>query len=304
MSSRKKQSLIQFSSSENTLSKAQISEIFNLADGLSTGKIKGQTFQGLTGALLFLEASTRTRLSFETACAREGVHPLVFSGGGTSLEKGETYEDTVLNIAAMEPAFMIIRSGDDLDMEAVQAKISMPIINAGWGRKGHPTQALLDIFTLYKKFGSFESQRLLIVGDILHSRVAASHFELSKILGYELAFCGPTEFLPQWPGMKVMSTLKEGLEWATAAMALRVQLERHDSKYSLSEYRQHYGFTAQNLKALFADSVIMHPGPINQNTELDSGVLQDPRIQVLQQVRHGVYIRQALIHQLISGGPS
>jgi aspartate carbamoyltransferase catalytic subunit len=299
MSSRKK-SLIQLSS----LDQSQIREIFNLADGLSSGKIKGQTFQGLTGALLFLEASTRTRLSFETACAREGVYPLIFSGGGTSLEKGETYEDTVLNIAAMDPAFMIIRSSDDLDMEAIQGKISMPVINAGWGRKGHPTQALLDIYTLYKKFGSVEGQRLLIVGDVIHSRVAASHFELSKILGYELAFCGPKEFLPQWSEMKVISTLKEGLEWATAAMALRVQLERHDSKYSLSEYRHHYGFTAENLKALSANAAIMHPGPINQNTELDSGVLQDPRIQVLQQVRHGVYIRQALIHQIVSGGQS
>lgn len=304
MSSRNTNPLISFNSLGNPpnkpLEKSKLDQLFDLADQLSTGQKKAHGVLGLTGALLFFEASTRTRMSFETACVREGVHPLIFSAAGTSLEKGETFEDTVLNIAAMQPSFMIIRAGEELDLESVQKKISMPILNAGWGKKGHPTQALLDVFTMKMKLGAYEKQRLLIVGDVKHSRVAASHFELAKILNYEIALCGPAEFLPQWEGVRSFATLQEGLQWATVAMALRVQLERHDSKYSLAEYRGLYGFTLESLTQLSPQALIMHPGPINQGTEFDTAVLSDPRTQVLEQVRNGVFIRQALIHQILA----
>ncbi|MNJ92485.1 Aspartate carbamoyltransferase [compost metagenome] len=299
MSSRLQTSLIDFASFE----KSKINSLFSLAEQISTETADFKKREGLTGALLFFEASTRTRLSFETACARVGVHPLVMDGSsGTSLEKGETLEDTVLNVAAMQPSFLVIRSGEDLDFNALAKKTSLPILNAGWGKRGHPTQALLDVFTIRKKLGSCENQRLLIVGDVRHSRVAASHFELAKLLNYEIALCGPEGFLPENSAVRVFASLKEGLAWATVAMALRVQLERHDQKYSLAEYRSRYGFTCDNLMALSPQALIMHPGPINQGTELDTEVLADPRAMILEQVKNGVFIRQALIQQILSQG--
>ena len=195
----------------------------------------------------------------------------------------------------------MIRAGDELDFEDLRKKVSMPILNAGWGKKGHPTQALLDAYTIRKYLGTCEKQKLLIVGDVRHSRVASSHFELAKILGYEVALCGPASFLPEKTSARVFSSLQEGLELATVAMALRVQLERHAESYSLETYRAQYGFTKQNLKVLSDKALIMHPGPINQGTEMDADVLQDPRCKVLQQVSSGVLIRQAIIDTFCLG---
>ncbi|WP_374078154.1 aspartate carbamoyltransferase catalytic subunit [Bdellovibrio bacteriovorus] len=299
MSSRNNKSILDLLSLEKT----KIDSLFSVADKLSANESIPFEGFGKTGALLFFEASTRTRMSFETACARLGIYPLLLDGkSGTSLEKGETLEDTVLNVDAMKPSFLVIRCGDDLDLKALSEKVQSPILNAGWGKKGHPTQALLDAYTIRKHLGSCEKQKVLIVGDVRHSRVASSHFELAKKLNYEVALCGPKEFLPETGGHKVFSSLKEGLEWATVAMALRVQLERHSSQYSLADYRDQYGFTVKNLKNLSAKALIMHPGPINQGTELDSEVLQDPRCQVLDQVSNGVLIRQSLIYATLSEG--
>lgn len=257
---------------------------------------------GRTGALLFFEASTRTRMSFETASARLGIHPMILDAvSGTSLEKGETLEDTVLNVAAMQPSYLVIRAGDELDFNLLASKVSMPIFNAGWGKKGHPTQALLDAYTIRKHFGTCEGQRLLIVGDVRHSRVASSHFELAEKLGYEVALCGPKEFLREDFNGRIFADLKQGLEWATAAMTLRVQLERHAQNYSLDAYRNLYGFTAENLKHLSQRALIMHPGPINQGTELDANVLLDPRCKVLDQVSNGVLVRQSIIYTVLEG---
>ena len=294
MSSRNSHSVLDLKS----LTSEYVGRIFSVADGYAGSDVSRLATKGCgkTGALLFFEASTRTRLSFETACARLGVHPLRLDGkAGTSLEKGETLEDTVLNVAAMSPDFLVIRCGDDLDLAALRSQVSMPILNAGWGKKGHPTQALLDAYTIRKYLGTCEKQKVLVVGDVRHSRVAASHFELANILGYEVALCGPEEFLPQNPTVPVFSSLKEGLSWATVAMALRVQLERHESSFLLKDYRAAYGFTAENLKNLSAKALIMHPGPINQGTEMDSEILQDSRCNVLAQVASGVLVRQALI---------
>jgi len=300
MSSRNNKSILDLLS----LEKNKIDSLFSTADKIAKGELSldSKGF-GKTGALLFFEASTRTRMSFETACARLGIHPLLLDGkSGTSLEKGETLEDTVLNVDAMKPEFLVIRCGDDLDLKSLSQKVQSPILNAGWGKKGHPTQALLDAYTIRRNLGSCDGKKVLIVGDIRHSRVAASHFELSQKLGYEVALCGPQDFLPENPPVRVFSRLAEGLAWADAAMALRVQLERHAVKYSLQDYRDQYGFTVKNLKHLSSHALIMHPGPINQGTELDSEVLQDSRSRILEQVSNGVLIRQSLIHGIISGG--
>lgn len=298
MLSRQNKSLIDL----NSLEKTKIDFLFSLADQIAANKSLDFEGFGKTGALLFFEASTRTRMSFETACARLGVYPLRLDGkAGSSLEKGETFEDTVLNVDAMKPSFLVIRCGDELDLKALSEKVQSPILNAGWGKKGHPTQALLDAYTIRKHLGVCEGQRVLIVGDVRHSRVAASHFELAKKLGYEVALCGPTEFLPESSRQKVFTSLREGLQWASVAMALRVQLERHSHQYSLADYRKQYGFTQENLKSLSSKALIMHPGPINQGTELDTEVLRDSRCQVLDQVSNGVLIRQSLIYATLAG---
>jgi aspartate carbamoyltransferase catalytic subunit len=299
MSSRTQHSILDLVS----LEKEKIGRLFSTADQLALNPFLPSKGFGKTGALLFFEASTRTRMSFETACAQLGVHPMLLDGkSGSSLEKGETLEDTVLNVAAMKPAFVVIRSGDELDFKALAAKLEMPIINAGWGKKGHPTQALLDAYTVRKHQGTIEGQKVLIVGDARHSRVAASHLELAKKLNYEVAFCGPENFLPESAGIKIFNSLAEGLKWATVAMALRVQLERHQVKYSLEDYRKDFGFTVENLKALSATALIMHPGPINQGTEMDAEVLQiDSRCRVLDQVSNGVLIRQAILLEVLGG---
>lgn len=301
MTFRTNQSLLDLQSLDIT----QVSSLFSLADHFAVIKEKLENQQGFgkTGALLFFEPSTRTRLSFETACIRSGIYPLLLEGkAGSSLEKGETLEDTILNINAMNPAFLVVRCGDELNLKELAEKIQTPILNAGWGRKGHPTQALLDAYTIYRKLGTCQGQRLLIVGDVKHSRVAASHFELAKILGYEIALCGPTHFLPEQTEYKVFDNLEEAFSWAHVAMALRVQLERHTEKHALHEYREKFGFTSKNLKALSGQALILHPGPINHGVEMDSEVLKDPRCKVLKQVSNGVLIRQSLIHTILTGG--
>lgn len=283
-----------------------IARIFALADHLASEKPGDRDFfrfrRGLTAALVFFEASTRTRMSFETACHREGLHPIVLDSAlGTSLEKGESAEDTLFNIAAMRPSVMVVRSNDSLNMEAMASVLKMPILNAGWGRKGHPTQALLDIYAIRKHHANLAKQRILLIGDIRHSRVAASHFELAPLLGYEIALCGPESFLPETPGRQVFKTLEEGLKWATVAMALRVQLERHPSQTNLQSYHQEWGLNPQSLSALEASALIMHPGPINWGVEMSPEVMKDRRSIILDQVSGGVFLRQALLREAIGG---
>ncbi|MGZ3803289.1 MAG: aspartate carbamoyltransferase catalytic subunit [Pseudobdellovibrionaceae bacterium] len=262
-------------------------------------------FAAKTAALLFFEPSTRTRFSFETAAARLGLHPLLLDGAsGTSLEKGESIEDTVLNISAMEPSAMVIRCGDEVDLYSLQKKLKVPILNAGWGKKAHPSQALLDALTLKANGRDLKKEKLLVVGDIKHSRVMSSHFQLAKILGYEIGVCGPQEFLPENPSGVHFTNLMEGLSWATSVMALRVQHERHSEKYSQknlgASYREQYGLSLQKLKSWKSDGLVMHPGPVNYGVELDLDVNQDPRCKILEQVKWGTYLRQALLAGVLS----
>lgn len=266
-----------------------------------------QKTKGATAALLFFEPSTRTRMSFETACHRLGLYPLILdTAGGTSLEKGESVEDSIFNIAAMNPVLFIIRSSGALNFAEICHQLRVPVINAGWGAFGHPTQALLDAFTLFKKWGKLERKKLLVVGDIKFSRVAASHFELSSLLGYEVAVCGPAEFLPsteetQRKGIRRFDHLKEGLAWADAVMMLRFQFERHsaDLQFSEEDVRKNFGLTSETLRLVPPHVQIMHPGPVNHGIEMDDQALRDPRCLVLQQVTNGVFIRQALIEKVL-----
>jgi len=257
-----------------------------------------------TAALLFFEPSTRTRFSFEAACSRAGYHPLILDGGvGTSLEKGETIEDTIFNIRAMRPMFFIVRCNDLVNLNEIDASISEPVLNAGWGRQGHPTQALLDTLTMFEKWQKLKEKNILFVGDIKHSRVVSSHLELAPILGYKIGFSAPPELLPsEKPQCEVFSKLDDGLNWADAVIALRVQKERHDSEniFLLEDYREAYGLNQKRIQALKQDGLIMHPGPINYGIELESEILSDPRSCILKQVENGVFLREAIIRGLFN----
>lgn len=257
-----------------------------------------------TAALLFFEPSTRTRFSFEAASSRAGYHPMILDGGvGTSIEKGETIEDTISNIQALRPSFFVIRCQDHVNLEQIDSQIDVPIINAGWGKRGHPTQALLDGLTIHEQLGSIATKNVLFVGDIKHSRVVASHRELSEVLKYNMGFCAPREFLPEVisAGIQCFSNLREALEWADVVIALRVQKERHENEnlFLIEDYRENFGLNHERLKLAKSDVVIMHPGPINYGVEIESEILQDPRCVILKQVENGAFLREALIRSIV-----
>lgn len=276
--------------------------LFQLADEMRLKKAEKRRFQG-TAALLFFESSTRTRMSFETACWKLGLGPILIDiNSGSSLSKGETPEDTILNVSAMDPEVMIVRCGNTLDLEKISQEIQPPIVNAGWGAKAHPTQALLDLYTLWRE-RELKGLKLLIVGDILHSRVASSHFEVFQTMGVDIGACGPDVFKPSVPipGLKWFSKLNEGLEWCDTVMALRLQLERHPSGVQLEpiDFHQSYGLNNKSLSSLKSDALIMHPGPVNRGVELADEVFYDPRCRIFNQVNCGVYVRMALLERVL-----
>lgn len=267
-------------------------------------RLHGNVRSGKIAALLFFEPSTRTRFSFEAACARAGVHPLVLSGRtGTSLEKGETLADTIYNLNAMRPDLFVIRCNSTLNLLQISDQLQIPVINAGWGTAGHPTQALLDALTLFEKWKTLENKKILFLGDVKHSRVVNSHFELAKILNYEMGVCAPDDFLPVTGDQGKLTrfkTLSDGLDWADAVMALRVQKERHEGyEFNLQNYRDTYALDLKKLSGLKANAWIMHPGPINYGVELEHEVLTDPRSLIMVQVENGVFLREALIRNLL-----
>lgn len=284
-----------------SVSLEQIELLFSFASMLKRRRLV-PTNRGLTAALAFFEPSTRTRLSFETASIRAGLGPLVFEGGSnTSLEKGETIEDSILNIAAMLPSVLIVRCGNEVDLAGISKKVSVPVINAGWGTKGHPTQALLDLFTLREKWTSLSGKKLLIVGDLKHSRVASSHAEIFAKTGMQIGQCAHPDFALPSPEIVFFSQLSEGLQWADAVMALRFQFERHDKSlgFSKEDYRSRYGLNRNSLQALKADGFILHPGPVHYGVEMEAEVSGDPRAVVLEQVTNGVFLREALLRTVL-----
>jgi len=293
------------------LSTAQIDKLFSDSLNLKQNFNKHQLSSGVyhsgykgTAALLFFEPSTRTRFSFEAACSRAGYHPLILDGGvGTSIEKGETIEDTVYNIRAMRPMFFVIRCNDQVNLAELDKTLSEPVINAGWGRQGHPSQALLDALTMYEHWKHLNGKNILFVGDIKHSRVVSSHLELAKILGYKIGYSAPQGLLPKNHSQaELFSKVEEGLEWADAVIALRVQKERHDNEniFLLEDYRDLYGLSLKRVQKLKPDGLIMHPGPINYGVELETEILTDPRSCILKQVENGVFLREALIRGLFN----
>ena len=255
-------------------------------------------------ALVFLEPSTRTRASFEVAAYKLGTQVLCPEfGGSSSMAKGESLVDTVKTIAAMDPDLMVVRYGEDQELDGYLKNSDIPVINAGSGISAHPTQALLDAFTVFESLESVRDQKVLIVGDIKHSRVARSNIKLLSLLGAQVGICGPDEYIPNDITGITRFTLSEGIDWASVIMTLRIQLERHGSvpqqgKYSAQSYHLEFGITRERLKK-FGAGILLHPGPINQGVELAQDVLKDPRCRVLTQVKNGVYIRAAVLSQIL-----
>ena len=264
---------------------------------------KVPSLRDITIANVFFENSTRTRLSFELAQKRLSADVVNFSAASSSVKKGETLVDTVNNILAMKVDMVVMRHPNPGAAKFLSQKIKARVVNAGDGTHEHPTQALLDAFSIQEKLGTVDGKKVVIVGDILHSRVALSNIYCLQKLGAEVMVCGPSTLIPKYIGelgVKVSHNLREALEWCDVANMLRIQLERQDIKYfpSLREYAQLFGLDKTLLDSLSKEIVIMHPGPINRGVEISSDVADSSQSIILDQVENGVAVRMAVIYLL------
>ncbi|HXA02606.1 MAG TPA: aspartate carbamoyltransferase catalytic subunit [Cytophagaceae bacterium] len=264
---------------------------------------KVPSLRDITIANMFFEDSTRTRLSFELAEKRLSADTINFSSSGSSVKKGETLLDTVNNILAMKVDMIVVRHKSVGSPHFLAKHIKAKIINAGDGTHEHPTQALLDTFSIRERLGSVEGKKVCIFGDILHSRVALSNIFALQKLGAQVMVCGPNTLLPKYIkdlGVKVELDLRKALQWCDVANVLRIQLERQTIKYfpSLREYSLYYGINKALLDSLDKEIVIMHPGPINRGVELNSDVADSHHSIILNQVENGVAIRMAVLYLL------
>jgi len=266
---------------------------------------KVPSLRDITIANLFFENSTRTRLSFELAEKRLSADTVNFSAASSSVKKGETLIDTVNNILSMKVDMVVMRHPNPGAAKFLSERIDARVINAGDGTHEHPTQALLDSYSIRERLGEVSGKKVVIVGDILHSRVALSNIYCLQKLGAEVMVCGPTTLIPKYMGelgVKVEHNLQKALEWCDVANMLRIQLERQDIKYfpSLREYSMQYGLTKEILDNLSKEIVVMHPGPINRGVEITSDVADSEQAIILDQVENGVAVRMAVIYLLAS----
>ncbi|PTL97517.1 MAG: aspartate carbamoyltransferase [Bacteroidetes bacterium] len=264
---------------------------------------KVPTLRDITIANLFFENSTRTRLSFELAEKRLSADVVNFSAASSSVKKGETLVDTVNNILSMKVDMVVMRHPNPGAGEFLSQHVDASIVNAGDGAHEHPTQALLDAFSIREAIGTLGGTKVAIIGDIVHSRVALSNVLLLKKMGAEVMVCGPTTLVPKYMhtlGVKVEHNLQTAIEWCDVANMLRVQHERQDIKYfpSIAEYRAQYGLTMDHLDALEKPIVVMHPGPINRGVEITSEVADSEHSIILDQVQNGVAVRMAVLYLL------
>jgi aspartate carbamoyltransferase catalytic subunit len=268
---------------------------------------KVPSLQHITIVNLFFENSTRTRISFELAEKRLSADTINFTAGGSSVSKGETLLDTVNNILSMKVDMVVMRHSASGAPHFLAKHIPAAIINAGDGINEHPTQGLLDAFSMREKFGTLEGLKVAIIGDIMHSRVAMSNIYLLKKMGAEVMVAGPPTLIPQYIreafDVRVEYNLRKALEWCDVANVLRIQLERQNQVLfsSLREYNLAYGISKRLLDSLPKEITIMHPGPINRGVELDSDAADSKQSIILQQVENGVAVRMAVLY-LLSGG--
>lgn len=264
---------------------------------------KVPSLRDITIANLFFENSTRTRVSFELAERRLSADTVNFSAAQSSVKKGETLIDTVNNILAMKVDMVVMRHPNPGACVFLSKHIDANIINAGDGAHEHPTQALLDAFSIRERLGDLNGKKIAIIGDILHSRVALSNIFCLQKLGAEVMVCGPRTLMPRYIaslGVKVEFDLRKALEWCDVANMLRIQLERQDIKYfpSLREYSMQYGLDMPTLRSLGKKILVMHPGPINRGVEITSEVADSDQAIILDQVENGVAVRMAVLYLL------
>ena len=289
------------------ITKEDIELIFETADNfkevINRPIKKVPSLRDITIANVFFENSTRTRLSFELAEKRLSADVVNFSASSSSVKKGETLLDTVNNILAMKVDMVVIRHSGVGVPHFLARKIDANIINAGDGTHEHPTQALLDSFSIREKLGEVSGKKIVLIGDILHSRVALSNIFALQKQGAEVMVCGPSTLIPKHIeklGVKVEYDLKKALQWCDVANVLRIQLERQNTKYfpSEREYSLYYGVNKSLLDSLDKEIVIMHPGPINRGLEINSDVADSEHSIILNQVENGVAIRMAVLYLL------
>ena len=283
---------------ENTLDTARV-----MAEVLERPVKKVPALQGFTVATVFFEPSTRTRISFELAARRMSADVVSFAAQASSLQKGESYKDTLLTLEAMGIDAYIIRADSAGVPHQATRWVKGVVVNGGDGRRAHPTQALLDAYTLLEALGTLEGRKIAIVGDILHSRVARSNVELLPLLGAEVWVAGPPTLLPQsLPGARLTPHLDEALAEADAVMVLRLQKERMEAGLiHLQDYIAHYQVTEKRLRKAKPQALLLHPGPMNRDIELEGTLADSERSLVNRQVRNGVAVRMAVLYHLLVG---
>jgi aspartate carbamoyltransferase catalytic subunit len=293
-----------------TLSADQIEKVlkcaFHIRDVTQAGKRFESPVEGKTVVLLFFEPSTRTRGSFEIAAKRMGANTMVVTKEFSSSVKGETLRDTAKTLQAMMPDLLVLRhpsAGSPFSLDQI---LNIPVINAGDGFHEHPTQALLDLMTIAEFKGGLKGLKVLIVGDIAHSRVARSDIYALKTMGAEVGVCGPPTLLPPHVdrlGVKTWWSLDEAIPEHDVVILLRIQFERLQGGQipSIGEYTRYYGMTSERLAKCKKDVLVMHPGPMNRGVELAPKVADGPRSVILNQVSNGVLVRMALLHLLLGG---
>ena len=305
-----KKSIIDIDNLENH----QIKEILELATlfkkSLKSGSLQNLVDYNKAGRkvvyLLFAEPSTRTQVSFETACDRLNIKKVSLSLDSSSVAKGETLEDTFMILKALRPDALVFRTKKLKYTNEELLESSIPLINAGIGTESHPTQALSDAMTIIENRGQMKGERVLIVGDVLHSRVAHSDYKLFTRMGAEVSTCSPKSLAPttdMWKGVKSFEELNKGVEWATVLMTLRVHEERHENGspvgFSMAEYRDRFRVGYDQVNLLDPKGLIIHPGPVIRGVEISNYALRDPRCRVLQQVENGLYIRLSILCSIL-----
>lgn len=289
----------------NNMKLDEINEIMDRADYLQKHEKElldlHYRLQNKYIANLFLEPSTRTKFSFEVAERKLGLQVLNFEAATSSLQKGESLYDTLRTIESLGVDVAVIRTGEDI-LSSLADKLTIKIINAGEGKKEHPTQALLDLYTIKRYFDDLRGLKIAIIGDIAHSRVARSNTYLLNKLGAKLLFSGPENLMVDYLEGEYLP-IDEAIHQADVVMMLRIQFERMEERYinSKESYNKEYGFTKERLKLLQPHAIILHPAPVNRGVEMDDIVVEHPQSKILEQTANGVYIRMAVIERALEG---
>ncbi|PIR20521.1 MAG: aspartate carbamoyltransferase [Deltaproteobacteria bacterium CG11_big_fil_rev_8_21_14_0_20_47_16] len=286
------------------LSSNTIFDIFKSAAAFKK-KLPPHTLSGKIVLNAFFENSTRTRVSFETAAARLGAHSIGFTEQGSSVSKGESFQDTILNLAVMHPDAIVLRHAQSGAAEMAQELVGkIPVINAGDGRHEHPTQALLDAMTIMEHAGALKGLHVGIIGDIAQSRVARSNMLLLKKMGASVSICAPKTMIPSHVtqyGVKVTTDLRKLVPTLDVIMMLRIQMEREQSPCipSVADYAKNYQLNAALMSTAQANAIVMHPGPMNRGVEIADDVANGPQSVILQQTENGVFIRMAVLKAVL-----